>query len=304
MGKVIVLTNLKGGVGKTTDTDMLSLVASQLFHKKILLIDVDLQANSTQNMSRTFKVSDYPQSFTKAVESGTLKNAICHLSSNLDFVAGSLGTHDLNEWIIDHSKNKKERYLFLKNMVDEIKDNYDYIFFDVAPSGDTSVDSIMMVSDYIIPVQEAKRFSMDGTAALIERYLTPMLEGFPDDAHFQVAGILIAILNNRRKLQMENVRETIEKYGRENVFKSFLKKHDRLEGFGETGVTLDTFHDRKIWAIFSDIFEELEERIEYFETTGDFTGYEYTPKYFDIYNNKTLDAGKEIPLNGIITEEK
>ena len=59
-GKVIVFTNLKGGVGKTSDTDIISLVSSQLFKKRVLLIDVDMQANSTQNMSRTFGIKKYP----------------------------------------------------------------------------------------------------------------------------------------------------------------------------------------------------------------------------------------------------
>lgn len=302
MGKVIVLTNLKGGVGKTTDTDLMAIVGSQYFNNKILLIDVDLQANSTQNMSRTFGIKNYPQSFTKAVETGSLKKAIVHLSPNLDFIAGSLGTHDLNEWIIDHSKSKLERYLFLKKMISEIKELYDYIFFDVAPSGDNSVDSIMMVSDYIVPVQEAKRFSMDGTSALINNYLTPMIENFPDYAHFQIAGILLAILNNRKKKQKENIDETIEKYGEENVFKTVLKFHERLERFGEYGISLNDYPDRKIWAIFCDFFSELESRIEYFEKNNDFTGFSYQSQYFDITNNRTLPLGKEIKLDGIITK--
>ncbi|MGU9560571.1 AAA family ATPase, partial [Lactiplantibacillus pentosus] len=82
-----------------------------------------------------------------------LKKAIQPLSPNLDFIAGSAGTHNLNEWILDHSKNKKERYLFFTSLINEIKDNYDYIFFDVAPSTDNAVDAIMMCCDYIIPVQ-------------------------------------------------------------------------------------------------------------------------------------------------------
>lgn len=116
MGKIIVLTNLKGGVGKTTDTDMMAIVAAKksLFNKKVLLIDVDLQANTTSNMTRTFGTVEYPQSFTKAVQSGTLNQAIYHLTDNLDLIPGSQGTHDLNEWILDNSKTKRSRYMFLK----------------------------------------------------------------------------------------------------------------------------------------------------------------------------------------------
>ena len=62
-GRVVVLTNLKGGVGKTTDTDLLAIVASKpaLFNQKVLLIDVDLQANTTNNIKRTFNVNQIPQ---------------------------------------------------------------------------------------------------------------------------------------------------------------------------------------------------------------------------------------------------
>lgn len=299
MAYVIVFTNLKGGVGKTSDTDMIALVASQIFQKKTLLIDVDLQANSTQNMSRTFKNVEYPQSFTNAVMKGTLKNAIQSLSPNLDFIAGSAGTHNLNEWILDHSTNKKDRYLFFKNLIDEIKDNYDYIFFDVAPSTDNTVDAIMMCCDYIIPVQEVKRFSMDGTASLISNYLTPMINAFPDEAHFQVAGVLPAIFQNRKQQQQINYEETVKRYGRDNVFYTVIKKLERLDRFGEHGITLNDYQDRKIWAIFADLLLELEERIKSFEMTGDVIDFKFTSQYYDIENNKELAKSKGIELNGI-----
>lgn len=302
MGKVIVLTNLKGGVGKTTDTDMMAITAAKesLFNKKVLLIDVDLQANSTSNMTRTFNREEYPQSFTKAVEEGTFSNAITHLTKNLDFVAGSQGTHDLNEWILEHSKTKKERYMFLKSMIDEIKDQYDYIFFDVAPSTDNSVDAITMVSDYIVAVQEVKRFSMDGTRMLIDTYLQPMLNAFPDDAHFQVAGILPAMFQTKRKNQERNYQKTVDLYGADNVFSTIIKRHDRLEGFGEVGISLRDYEDRRMFALFADIFTELTYRIDAFEKNGDISNFTYKQRYYDPLTNKTLPLGREIKPNGII----
>lgn len=302
MGKVIVFTNLKGGVGKTTDTNMVALVASQIFNKKVLLIDVDLQANSTQNMSRTFGVSDYPKSFTQAIMDGTFKGAIKKLSKNLDFIAGSAGTHDLNEFILNHAKTKKERYTFLQKFVDEVKDDYDYIFFDVAPSTDNTVDAIVMVSDYIVPVQEVKRFSMDGTNMLIDTYLKPIIKAYPEESKFQIAGILPAIFQRRMKYQETNYEETLKTYGKENVFTSLLRSHVRLEKFGERGITLTDYEDRKIWAIFCDLFQELEARIDSFEKTGDVENFEYELEYYDTDKNKILPKGKELKLNGIITE--
>lgn len=302
MGKVIVLTNLKGGVGKTTDTDMMAIVAAKksLFNKKVLLIDVDLQANTTSNMTRTFGTVEYPQSFTKAVQSGTLTKAIYHLTNNLDLIPGSQGTHDLNEWILDNSKTKRLRYMFLKKMIDEIKDHYDYIFFDVAPSTDNSVDAITMTSDYIVAVQEVKRFSMDGTSMLIDTYLQPMLNAFPDDAHFQVAGILPTMFQTKRKNQLENYQKTVDIYGKDNVFSTIIKRHDRLEGFGEQGISLNDYEDRRMFALFADLFTELEKRIDSFEKYGDIVDFSYTQKYYDPLTNKTLPLGKEIIPNGLI----
>lgn len=302
MGEIIVLTNLKGGVGKTTDTDMMAIVAAKksLFNKKVLLIDVDLQANTTSNMTRTFGTVEYPQSFTKAVQSGTLNQAIYHLTDNLDLIPGSQGTHDLNEWILDNSKTKRSRYMFLKKMIDEIKNNYDYIFFDVAPSTDNSVDAITMTSDYIVAVQEVKRFSMDGTSMLIDTYLQPMLNAFPDDAHFQVAGILPTMFQTKRKNQLENYQKTVDVYGKDNVFSTIIKRHDRLEGFGEQGISLNDYEDRRMFALFADLFTELEKRIASFEKYGDIVDFSYTQKYYDPLTNKTLPLGKEITPNGSI----
>lgn len=251
-------------------------------------------------MTRTFGTVEYPQSFTKAVQSGTLNQAIYHLTDNLDLIPGSQGTYDLNEWILDNSKTKRSRYMFLKKMIDEIKNNYDYIFFDVAPSTDNSVDAITMTSDYIVAVQEVKRFSMDGTSMLIDTYLQPMLNAFPDDAHFQVAGILPTMFQTKRKNQLENYQKTVDVYGKDNVFSTIIKRHDRLEGFGEQGISLNDYEDCRMFALFADLFTELEKRIASFEKYGDIVDFSYTQKYYDPLTNKTLPLGKEITPNGSI----
>lgn len=299
--KVIALTNLKGGIGKTSDNDLLAVVASQFLGKKVLLIDVDQQANSTQNMSRTYKVTEYPMSFTKAVQLNDWKAAIVSLSDNLDFIAGSRGTHDLNEWIIDNSKTIKDRYLFFREQIELLQPNYDYIMFDMSPSSDTSVDAVIASCDYIVPIQELKRFALDGTKLLIEDYLMKMITAYPDDIHFQVAGILPALLVPSKATQQRNMMEIAEKYGEENIFNIIINRHDRIEIYGEFGIQLNDYHDRYLWLKFADIFTELEERIELFETVGDIVNYSYTPKYTD--GLKSTKLGKELKTDGINTKQ-
>lgn len=97
--------------------------------------------------------------------------------------------------------------------------------------------------------------------------------------------------------------KTVDKYGKENIFKTIVKGSDRLETYGETGVQLNDYVDRRWWAIFADIFTELEERIEYYESHGDIVGFDYTLKYADSMANKILSKGKEIEINGIVTNE-
>ena len=301
-GRVVVLTNMKGGVGKTTDTDLLAITASKpsLFNQKVLLIDVDLQANTTSNIKRTFNKNHFPQSFVKAVQTNTLKNAITPLTKNLDFIAGSIAEHELANTIIDNSKTKRDRYFYLTEMVNEIKYDYDYIFFDVAPSTDTVVDAVIMASDYIIAVQEVRKMAMEGTSNFIEKYLQPMLDNFTDEAHFQVVGILPALLTSHKKRQLKNYKETVSIYGRDNVFHTIIKNHNRLENFGEDGISLKDYNDRKMFALFSDLFCELEQRITSFEETGDVLNFRYEAQYYDSIENVTLPLGKEIEINGVI----
>lgn len=301
-GKVIVFSNKKGGVGKTSDTDMTALVASQLFHRKVLLIDVDQQANTTASMVRTFGEKRFKKSFAKCVEDGSLKGGITPLSPWLDMIAGSGNESELNEIIYRGSKSKSDQYRVLKPLIDEIRDDYDYIFFDVAPSLDTTLYSIFYATDYIIIVQEVKRFSMDGASVLIDE-LQKFLNRYKKEVNYEILGILPAILRRRRKQQLKNYQETVDQYGASEVFSTIIKSHDRIEGFGEEGIKLDDVEDRKIWALFADLFMEIEARIAYFEKYGDIEGFTYELQYYNSKKNRTLKLGKEINYHdGIIKQ--
>ena len=83
------------------------------------------------------------------------------------------------------------------------------------------------------------------------------------------------------------------------MFHTIIKNHDRLENFGEDGVSLEDYNDRKMFGLFADLFCELEARISSFEKTGDVENFTYQSKYFDALENITLPLGKEIEINGV-----
>ena len=119
----------------------------------------------------------------------------------------------------------------------------------------------------------------------------------------QIIGILPVLFSVRRSSQKSNYQKTVDRYGESNIFKSIVKGSDRLEMYGEIGIQLNDYVDRRWWAVFADIFFELEQRIEFYETHGDIEGFSYELQYADSMSNRILPKGKEIGINGVITNQ-
>lgn len=300
LGKVVMLTARKGGTGKTTDNDLLAVVASQLFNKKILLIDYDQQRNTTSNISSTYQITEFDRSMASAIKSGDWQSGITKVSPNLYLMAGSPGSEELNDFLTEKYPDKRKRSLAFINKMMELREKFDYIFIDCPPSTDNVVRAFLTSADYVIPMQELKRYAMEGTEDFINKVLIPIVTNF-DECNLQIIGILPVLFSVRRSSQHSNYQKTVAKYGKSNIFKSIVKGSDRLEIYGEHGIQLNDYVDRRWWAIFADIFTEMEERIKYYETNGDIEGFEYTLQYADSMANRILPKGKEIELNGIIT---
>lgn len=300
LGKVIMLTARKGGVGKTTDNDLLAVVSSQLFGKKVLLIDYDQQRNTTSNIGSTYQITKFSRSMASAIKNDDWISGITQVSPNLYLMAGSPGSEELNEHLAQKYKDRRSRHLAFMEPLKDLRMKFDYIFIDCPPSTDNVVRAFLTAADYIIPMQELKRYAMEGTEDFINQVLIPIVTNF-EESNLQIIGILPVLFSVRRKTQQSNYQLTIDKYGEHNIFKSIIKGSDRLEAYGEEGIQLNDYVDRRWWAIFADIFVEMEERIKYYETHGDIEGFTYTPQYANSMANKILDKGKEIKLNGIIT---
>jgi chromosome partitioning protein len=299
-GKVVIITAKKGGVGKTTDNDLLSVVGSQVFGAKILLIDYDQQRNTTSNISSTYQITDFDRSMASAIVKGDWSSGITQVSPNLFIMAGSPGSEELNDYLSSKYSDRHKRSLAFMEPLQKLREEYDYIFVDCPPSIDSVVRAFLTSADYIIPMQELKRYAMEGTEDFINKVLIPIVQNY-EEAHLQIIGILPVLFSARRKSQSANYQKTVDRYGESNIFKSIVKGSDRLEQYGEDGIQLNDYVDRRWWAVFADIFAELEARIDYYEKNGDIEGFQYTPQFADSMKNRILPKGKEIKLDGIIT---
>lgn len=295
MANTIIFGQQKGGVGKTTDTCMITLVAAMLMKKRTILIDIDLQANATNFMTKTFGVETVPQTLMSALENGDLRPAIVNLKENLDIIPAGYDMRLYTEFLTENFDNTIDRTFYLKNLIEEIKDDYDYIFIDIPPSTDLKVDNAMVACDYLVVVQETQQFSFEGSQRLIFDYIQTLVDDFGSDVPIQIAGILPALLQQKRPMHQKLVEETIDTFGRDNVFNTIIQNHARLEWYPRIGFQFQDYHDKKMIALFADIFCELEERITLYKSNGDIQDYFYTPRY--ILDGKLTSLGKEISLN-------
>lgn len=294
--KTIIFGQQKGGVGKTTDTCMTALVSALLFNHKTLVIDFDLQANATSFLTRSFGIDSVPFTLMTALEKGDLRPAILNLNENLDIIPAGYDMRLFSEFLTESFNNTVERTFYFDKLLSEIKKDYDFIFIDIPPSTDLKVDNAMVTCDYLVVVQETQQFSFEGSQRLIFDYVQTLVDDFGTRVPIQIAGVLPALLQQKRPMHQKLVEETVSIFGRDNVFNTIIQNHARLEWYPRIGFQFDDYHDKKMVALFADIFSELIERIEIFEEKGDIENYIY--KHIYLIDGKLTKLGKEIKLNG------
>lgn len=306
--RVIINANQKGGVGKTTSTTSEAIIASlpnPEFNNKVCLIDWDIQANATSLLGKTFD-KNFPTTIYQAIVNQDLKSAIVELTPNLHMIAGGRDMSTYGDFLemqypyhkqdpISVAETKFKRTFHFSELLESIKNDYDYIWIDVGPSTDIKVDNAMVAADYFVITQETKTYSFEGSLDIIQVYLQTLIDDFGEYFKGEVLGLLPFLLQPKRDLHEEIIRNTKETFGENFTFATIVSNQKRLEDYPEYGISVGDYHDRKIFALFADIFCEIEERINFFETIGDIPEtYRYDSKYLD--GNKLTTLSRNLDL--------
>ena len=233
MGKIIAIANQKGGVGKTTTS--INLAASLgVLEKKVLLIDADPQANASSGLGidiESVKVGSY-----QVLEhTSSAKDAILKTSSpNLDIIASHIDLVAIEIELVD----KERREYMLKESLEEIKDAYDYIIIDCAPSlGLITLNSLVAADSVIIPIQ-CEYFALEGLGKLLNTIKSIQKIHNKD---LDIEGLLLTMFDSRLRLSNQVVDE-VQKHFSTMVFDTIIRRNTRLgeaPSYGESIIAYD-----------------------------------------------------------------
>ncbi len=234
MGKIIAIANQKGGVGKTTTS--VNLAASLgVLEKKVLLIDADPQANATSGLGID----------VEAVEAGSYqllehtipaKNTIVKTESpNVDLIPSHIDLVAIEIELVD----KDSREYMLKKALGDIRDDYDYILIDCAPSlGLLTLNALTAADSLIIPIQ-CEYFALEGLGKLLNTIKSVQKIHNPN---LDIEGLLLTMYDARLRLSNQVVEE-VQKHFTEMVFETIIQRNVRLSeapSFGETIIDYDS----------------------------------------------------------------
>ena len=235
MGKIISITNQKGGVGKTTTcVNLAAFIAKE--GNRVLIIDMDPQGNASSAVG-VEPTKDDNTIYEVLIGECSIREAIYQsVMPGLDVLPSTVDLSGAEVELV-HLNNREN---ILKEALYQVKREYDFIFIDCPPSLSLlTVNALTATDSIIIPIQ-CEYFALVGlgqlmnTVKLIKKHLNPTIE---------IEGVLLTMKDARSNL-VNQVAEEIQKYFKEKVYSTFIPRNIRLAESPSHGKPI-TMYDAK-----------------------------------------------------------
>lgn len=239
MGRIIAVANQKGGVGKTTTAINLSACLAEK-GKKVLIVDADPQGNTTSGFGidkNNLKHTIYELLIGKSTLEETL---ISEHYDNLSIIPSNI---NLSGAEIELIGIDKKEYL-LKNEIDKIRDDFDFIIIDCPPSLNVlTVNSMTTADTVLVPIQ-CEYYALEGlsqlihTISLVQKRLNPSLI---------IEGVVFTMYDARTNLSLQVV-ENVKDYLNQNIYKTIIPRNVRLAEAPSHGLPINLYDSKSTGA--------------------------------------------------------
>lgn len=254
MGRIIAVANQKGGVGKTTTSINLAACLAEK-GKKILAVDMDPQGNLTSGLG--VDKDSVEKSIYELIIGEVDINEVINkeVLENLDIIPTSI---DLSAAEIELIGVDDKEYI-LRNAIDQVKDQYDFVIIDCPPSLSMLTINAMTTADSVIVPIQCEYYALEGLSQLIH---TVELVKDRLNSKLEIEGVVFTMYDARTNLSLqvvENVKDNLQ----QNIYKTIIPRNIRLAEAPSYGLPINKYDPKSTGAeSYMRLADEVIEREE------------------------------------------